>query len=321
MPTLFFKYAVDFDGDGRRDIWTSVPDVLASIANNLRGEGWNPARGWGIEVKVPASVSCTLEGPEQGKPIEEWTKLGVTRVDGGGLPGAGKNRKSFLLMPAGRFGPAFLVSENFYVLKEYNYSDLYALYIGSLADRIGGGAGFSAPWGDIGVFKRIDVKRMQEELVAEGYDVGKVDGLVGFKTRIAVGSMAGEEGQAGDMLSRTRRWSRAFTSASALAWLQAGERRLNQPLYEFWRQLVSGQHRHDPQDDRRGQHRMRRVDIEIGAQLAVGNASPQDLAQYFAPRLDHLCPVAPHEIRIALPFLCQRRIDLRVEKLRHRVAF
>jgi lytic murein transglycosylase len=195
LPSLFFKYAVDFDGDGKRDIWTSTPDVLASIANNLRGEGWNPARGWGLEVKVPASVSCTLEGPEQGKPIEEWSRLGIMRADGGALPGTGKNRKSFLLMPAGRFGPAFLVSENFYVLKAYNYSDLYALYIGSLADRISGGAGFGASWGDIGVFKRIDVKRMQEELVAEGYDVGKVDGLVGFKTRIAVGLWQTKKGK------------------------------------------------------------------------------------------------------------------------------
>ena len=195
LPTLFFKYAVDFDGDGKRDIWTSTPDVLASIANNLRGENWNPSRGWGLEAKVPESVSCTLEGPEQGKPIEEWSRLGVTRVDGGALPGAGKNRKSFLLMPAGRFGPAFLVSENFYVLKEYNYSDLYALYIGSLADRISGGGGFSAAWGDIGVFKRADVKRMQEALVAEGHDVGKVDGLVGFKTRIAVGLWQTKKGK------------------------------------------------------------------------------------------------------------------------------
>jgi len=185
LPTLFLKHAVDFDGDGRRDIWNSVPDVLASMANYLRAEGWNPERGWGLEVKVPASVTCALEGPEQGKTIDEWSRLGVTRVDGGALPGLGRSRTSFLLMPAGRFGPAFLVSENFYVLKQYNYSDLYALYVGHLADRMAANTRFAGAWGDIGIFKRADVKRMQEALVAEGHDVGKVDGLVGFKTRIA----------------------------------------------------------------------------------------------------------------------------------------
>jgi hypothetical protein len=98
-------------------------------------------------------------------------------------------------MPAGRFGPSFLVSENFYVLKEYNYSDLYALYVGHLADRLSNNSGFAGGWGDIGVFKRADVKRMQEALVAEGHDVGKVDGLVGFKTRIAVGLWQAKSGK------------------------------------------------------------------------------------------------------------------------------
>jgi lytic murein transglycosylase len=195
LPTQFLKYAVDFDGNGRRDIWDSVPDVLASMANYLRAEGWNPERGWGLEAKVPESVTCALEGPEQGKPIDDWAKLGVTKVDGGALPGVGKNRKSFLLMPAGRFGPSFLVSENFYVLKEYNYSDLYALYVGHLADRLSNNSGFAGGWGDIGVFKRADVKRMQEALVAEGHDVGKADGLVGFKTRIAVGLWQAKSGK------------------------------------------------------------------------------------------------------------------------------
>jgi lytic murein transglycosylase len=196
LPTQFLKYAVDFDGDGRRDIWNSVPDVLASMANYLRAEGWNPERGWGLEVKVPGSVTCALEGPEQGKPVDEWARLGVAKVDGSALPGPGRSRRSFLLMPAGRFGPAFLVSENFYVLKEYNYSDLYALYIGHLADRLANNSRFAGAWGDIGIFKRADVQRMQEALVAQGHDVGKVDGLVGFKTRIAVGLWQAKSGKA-----------------------------------------------------------------------------------------------------------------------------
>lgn len=195
LPSLFRKYAVDFDRDGKRDIWGSAPDSLASMANYLTAEGWKAERGWGVEAKVPASVSCTLEGPEQGKPMAEWARLGVTLADGRPLPVNAK-RQGFLLMPAGRFGPAFIVTENFYVLKQYNYSDLYALYVGHLADRFADDRPFVAKWRKVGGFSRGDVKAMQEELVAEGHDVGAVDGLVGYKTRIAVGLWQAKQGQA-----------------------------------------------------------------------------------------------------------------------------
>ena len=98
-------------------------------------------------------------------------------------------------MPAGRFGPAFMVSENFYVLKEYNYSDLYALYIGHLADRFADNRPFAAKWGKVGGFTRADVSRMQRAFEAEGHDVGGSDGLVGFKTRIAVGEWQRKAGE------------------------------------------------------------------------------------------------------------------------------
>ena len=195
LPSLFRKYAVDFDHDGKRDIWNSVPDSLASMANYLKGEGWKGERGWGVEATVPASVSCTLEGPEQGKPMAEWARLGITQADGRPLPVSAK-RLGYLLMPAGRFGPAFIVSENFYVLKQYNYSDLYALYVGHLADRFADDHPFTARWQKVGGFSRGDVKHMQDQLVAEGYDVGAVDGLVGYKTRIAVGLWQAKRGQA-----------------------------------------------------------------------------------------------------------------------------
>lgn len=195
LPSLYLKYAVDFDRDGRRDIWNSVPDSLASMANYLKGEGWDATRGWGVEAKVPASVSCTLEGPEQGKPMGEWARLGVRLADGRPLPVKG-NRRGSLLMPAGRFGPAFIVTGNFYVLKQYNNSDLYALYVGTLADRFAADRPFVAAWQKVGGFSRGDVKHMQEQLVAEGYDVGAVDGLVGYKTRIAVGLWQMKRGQA-----------------------------------------------------------------------------------------------------------------------------
>ena len=163
-----------------------MADSMKLAIRYLREAGWNPERGWGLEAKVPGEVACTLEGPEQGKPMEEWAGLGVTRVDGEPLP-ARKGRVSFLLMPAGRFGPAFMVSENFYVLKDYNYSDLYALYIGHLADRFADNRGFTAKWGKVAGFTRADVRVMQLAFEAQGHDVGGADGLVGFKTRIAVG--------------------------------------------------------------------------------------------------------------------------------------
>jgi membrane-bound lytic murein transglycosylase B len=187
LPSKFLRYAVDGDGDGRRDIWRSTPDSLASIANYLREHGWRSDQGWGLEVSIPAGVSCTLEGPRQGRAIQEWERLGVLRVDGAALSGEGGNTTAFLLMPAGRLGPAFLVSENFYVLKQYNESDLYALFIGHLADRMRGGSAFSGAWASIAPLRRSEIHALQERLQAEGHDVGKVDGLVGFATRTAIG--------------------------------------------------------------------------------------------------------------------------------------
>jgi lytic murein transglycosylase len=195
LPSKFLRYAVDADGDGRRDIWRSAPDSLASIANYLREHGWRPDLGWGAEVRVPASVSCALEGPRQGRPVSDWMRLGLTPVNGRSLPENG-DATTFLLMPAGRQGPAFLVSENFYVLKRYNESDLYALFIGHLADRMRGAPALAGAWAPIGGFKRADILAMQKRLQAEGYDVGNVDGLIGFATRIAVGRWQAKDGRA-----------------------------------------------------------------------------------------------------------------------------
>ena len=188
LPSKYLTLAVDFDGDGKRDIWNSVPDTLASIANYLRQAGWQPGVGWGVEVEVPESVSCSLEGPEQGKPLAAWQAMGVRPIGGGKLAGRTPDRIGHLLMPAGRHGPAFIVSGNFYVLKSYNESDLYALFIGHLADRLRGAGPIANAWGDVGGFTRSDVRAMQERLEKRGVDVGTADGLVGFKTRIAIGA-------------------------------------------------------------------------------------------------------------------------------------
>jgi lytic murein transglycosylase len=187
LPSKFLRYAVDADGDGRRDIWQSVPDSLASIANYLREHGWRPERRWGVEVRMPEAATCTLEGPGQGRTIQEWLRLGLAPIDGTPLTEWSSNPTAFLLMPAGRLGPSFLVSENFYVLKQYNESDLYALFVGHLADRMRGASTFAGQWRPIDSMKRSDIHAMQERLKSDGYDVGRVDGLIGFATRTAVG--------------------------------------------------------------------------------------------------------------------------------------
>lgn len=195
LPSKFLQYAVDFDGDGKRDIWNSVPDSLASIANYLVKHGWQRGRDWGFEANVPKTVSCALEGPDKGKPFAEWMQLGVTRVSGRPFPPGEHNRTGFLLMPAGRLGPAYIATRNFYILKTYNESDLYALFIGHLKDRFGANRQFYAKWRRIGGFTRHDVQVMQERLEKKGYDVGGADGLVGFKTRTSIGSWQANKGR------------------------------------------------------------------------------------------------------------------------------
>ncbi|MCX5495120.1 lytic murein transglycosylase [Kaistia dalseonensis] len=196
LPSKYLTTAVDFDRDGKRDIWNSVPDVLGSIANYLRENGWQPGVGWGVEVVLPPNVSCSLEGPEKGRPLAEWQAMGVRTVSGGPVTGRNPKQIGHLMMPAGRLGPAFIVSKNFYILKTYNESDLYALFIGHLADRMRGAGPMAQSWADIGTFKRSDVGRMQERLEARGVDVGTADGLVGFKTRIAIGEWQTANGRA-----------------------------------------------------------------------------------------------------------------------------
>lgn len=188
MPTSYLKYAADGDGDGRADIWSSEADTLASIANYLKAHGWVRGRDWGFEVTVPAAVSCALEGPDRGKPIADWARMGVARIGGRPFPAHELKGEGYLMMPAGRSGPAFLVTPNFYVLKDYNESDLYALFVGHAGDRIQyGDRSFAAAWGPVGGLYRSDVAAMQRGLEKQGYDVGGADGLPGFRTRRSIG--------------------------------------------------------------------------------------------------------------------------------------
>lgn len=197
MPASFLAYAADGDGDGHADIWRSEADTLASIANFLAVHEWVPGRDWGFEVQVPKSVSCALEGPDQGQTIAKWEELGVARISGRPFPEHERQGEGFLLMPAGRNGPAFIVTPNFFVLKRYNRSDLYALYVGNLGDRIQYGVGdFRAQWKNLDKIFRSDIATIQEGLEALGHDVGGADGLPGFKTRRSIGRWQEATGQA-----------------------------------------------------------------------------------------------------------------------------
>jgi len=189
LPSDFDKYAIDFDGDGRRDIWNSVPDALASAGNSLHSQGWDGGQTWAYEVALPKGFDCTEQGPDKARPIAEWVKLGVARVKGRPFPEDKLGDPAFLVLPAGLKGPAFLATNNFSVLKLYNNSDVYAIFVGHVADMIGANApvAFAGAWQPVERLPRDRIQRFQEVLVAKGHDVGKVDGLAGFKTRRTVG--------------------------------------------------------------------------------------------------------------------------------------
>lgn len=195
LPSSYLEYAVDYDGDGRRDIWSSVPDTLASIANYLAQFNWQRGRDWGYEARIPSNVSCALEGPDQMRPISQWSQAGVTRISGKAFPANEMTRNGALLMPAGRSGPAFIATPNFYVIKKYNNSDLYALFVGNVADRIQySNRPFVAGWDKVSGLSRGNVMTIQNGLIKLGYDVGGADGLAGFKTRRSIGDWQQKNG-------------------------------------------------------------------------------------------------------------------------------
>ncbi len=187
LPSSFWKYAVDFDGDGKRNIWTSDIDTMASIAHYLSAHGWIADRDWGYEVFLPDNISCTREGPDNRQKISDFVREGVKRVSGKPFPANEINRPGNILLPAGRYGPAFIATENFYVLKDYNESDTYALFVGHLADRYGNNSGFVGDWKPMKETTRGAVRNLQQRLEGLGHDVGGADGLIGFKTRRSIG--------------------------------------------------------------------------------------------------------------------------------------
>lgn len=182
MPSSFMKYAVDYDGDGAKDIWGTVPDALASTANYLASFGWEAGVPWGIEVTLPEGFNLASAGGSHD--FSRWGEAGVARVGGGAFPRKGK---AVLFLPAGINGPALLISDNFKVIKKYNSSDAYALGVAHLGDRLLGGAPIRASWPRSE--KRLsleETKEVQRRIVAMGLPVGKIDGRIGEQSRESV---------------------------------------------------------------------------------------------------------------------------------------
>jgi lytic murein transglycosylase len=188
MPSEYFVHAYDLDGDGTANIFTSVPDALASAASQLKGKGWVSGDTWGREVIIPKSADCAFEGPTQERSISDWAALGFRRADGKPWSKRERSLAAYLMSPGGAYGPNFLVFQNFKVIRLYNTSDLYAVFVGNLADRIAGGGDFVTPWGKTGSQKTGVIAEIQQLLQDRGYDVSKVDGKVGSNTRRLIGT-------------------------------------------------------------------------------------------------------------------------------------
>ena len=189
MPSTYERLAVDFDGDGRRDLVSSTTDALASTANFLKRAGWQTGMPWGFEVKIPQGVSIAGESRRNKRSLNSWIAQGVTRTDGtaliqGNLSGS---TPAGLITPAGANGPAFLVFKNFDAIYSYNAAESYGLAIAHLSDRLRGETPFLTAWptDDAGT-SRAERREIQQFLIQRGYDIGAVDGLIGDKSRQAI---------------------------------------------------------------------------------------------------------------------------------------
>jgi hypothetical protein len=189
MPSTYEELAVDFDGDGRRDLVSSTTDALASTANFLKKRGWQTGQPWGFEVKNPQAISLSGESRRNKKSLSYWMQNGLVRADGSALiqGNLSSSSQAGLMAPAGENGPLFLVFKNFDAIYSYNAAESYALAIAHLSDRLQGQGGFSTTWptDDAGT-SRSERREIQQFLLNRGYDIGAVDGLIGDKTRQAI---------------------------------------------------------------------------------------------------------------------------------------
>jgi len=187
LPSEFYKYGVDFDHDGRADIFRSVPDALASAAKQLAAKGWQPGERWAYEVRAPQGADCSIGTPDVRMPIGDWLKRGFAPAKGRKLSAKELSLPASLLQPEGSYGPSFLTPKNYFVIKEYNFSDLYVLFVGHLSDRIAGATSFETPWSQNAQLKTKDVESMQQRLTELGIYKDKIDGKAGMLTRAALG--------------------------------------------------------------------------------------------------------------------------------------
>jgi membrane-bound lytic murein transglycosylase B len=197
MPTAFKRYAVDFDHDGHRDVVDSVPDIVASTANNLKKDGWVAGQTWGYEVVVPATFNFLLADRGRSMSMRDWQRQGINRPSGQPFPRL--DDRAFLLIPAGVQGPGFLMLENFRVIMKYNPAEAYALAIGHLADRLRGGGPFVQKWPRYErVLSRTERLELQQLLSRHGYDIGDPDGHFGLRTRAAIRDFQAKSGRIPD---------------------------------------------------------------------------------------------------------------------------
>jgi lytic murein transglycosylase len=188
LPSEYYKHGVDLDGDGKIDLWHSVPDALASAASQLLDKGWQSGVRWAYEARAPDNVDCTMGVPEVTKPIGDWLRAGFMPVRGEKLSAAEQAEPASLLQPEGIYGPAFLTTKNYFVIKEYNFSDLYVLFVGHLADRMTSPLPFATPWSASKQLRTADVEAMQKGLTRIGLYKDKIDGKAGMLTRAALGA-------------------------------------------------------------------------------------------------------------------------------------
>lgn len=196
LPTSFLAYAVDADGDGRRDIWASLPDVMASTANFLTQSGWQTGQAWGTEVRLPPGFDYARADGDVRQSSAAWSAQGVQSVDGTALPALADGA---VLLPAGARGPAFLVGANFRTILRYNASNSYALAVHLLAQRLANGPTVQAPWPrDMPALSRAQLLALQTALNAQGFDSGKPDGMVGPATQRGIRNYQRSQGLPAD---------------------------------------------------------------------------------------------------------------------------
>ena len=212
MPSSFLAYGRDHDRDGRKDLWTNTGDALASAANYLTAHGWKKGQPWAVETRIPEGFDYSA-GDGRKLSVATWSALGLTPATAASFGGDALQAELFL--PAGSYGPAFLLFDNFAVIKRYNNADSYALAVGLLADRVAGRPDLSRPWPtEITLLTQAQARELQAGLNKLGYDAGAVDGIIGRGTRGALQKFQKDKGLIADGFPTTEMLARVASEAA-----------------------------------------------------------------------------------------------------------